>query len=45
MAETVGTRTELRIMLNLRDLPPGKYYLGTIKQSNGEASFYPFDLD
>jgi hypothetical protein len=44
-AETVGTRTELRVILNLHDLPPGKYYLGTIEQSNGESSFYLFDLD
>jgi len=43
-AETVGTRTELRVMLNLHDLPPGKYYLGTIEQSNDELSFYRFDL-
>jgi hypothetical protein len=44
-AETVGTRTQLRVMLNLHDLPPGKYYLGTIEQSNGESSFYRFNLD
>jgi hypothetical protein len=44
-AETVGTRTELRVMLNLHDLPPGKYYLGTIEQSDGESSFYPLNLD
>jgi hypothetical protein len=45
VAETVTTRTELKIMLNLRDLPPGKYYLGTIEQSNGESYFYPINLD
>jgi hypothetical protein len=45
VAETVTTRTELKIMLNLRDLLPGKYYLGTIEQSNGESYFYPINLD
>ena len=45
MAETLGTGTQLRIILNLRDLPPGKYYLGTIEQSSGESSFYPLNLD
>ena len=45
IAETVRTRTEIKIMLNLRDLPPGKYYLGTIEQSSGESYFYPVHLD
>jgi hypothetical protein len=45
VAQTVTARTELKITLNLRDLPSGKYYLGTIEQSNGESYFYPVNLD
>ena len=44
-AVATGTRTELRVTLHLHDLPPGKYYLATIDERNGESSFYPFNLD
>ena len=45
IADAVGTRTKLRIRLNLRDLPNGRYYLCIVEQGKNASSFYPFELN
>jgi len=40
-----GTRTKLRIVLDLSEFSPGRYYLDLIEQSESEPQLFPIDLE
>lgn len=40
-----GPHTQARLRLDLRDFPPGRYYLGARKAGESTTSFYPFTLN
>jgi hypothetical protein len=40
-----GPRTQARLRLDLRELSPGRYYLGATRVGEPTTSFFPFALD
>lgn len=44
IATSQAARTELRVRLDLRDLRPGRYYLGTKHDGEATTYFYPFTV-
>ncbi len=40
-----GSRTEVRVNLDLRQVVPGRYYLGTARVGDGAPYYYPFTVN